>query len=209
MTKEDQPLPTELAKEAADFLARDFDQCFAQLRHYDTQSNSAVKFAASAHAVLIGAAITLYQVSKSNNVDLAPAVGAVLIGAFYLGLITFLLVVRNRVYYVVVARYINAHRQFFLASKPLGFENPTGMYTDATQPPYFNAISSDSFLLYFVALINSGLLLAVCWLAGFFGWACFIGGATLVIHLVVAISYLLSREGKTADDAVFRITGNN
>ena len=49
--------------EAAKFLERDFNQCFAQMRHYDSQIWNVCRFAFTAYIAILGTAISMYQYS--------------------------------------------------------------------------------------------------------------------------------------------------
>lgn len=194
----------ELQAEASSFLERDFNQCFSQLRHYDNQIWDICKFTFTSYTVLIGIAVGLYQYSN----DLLLTSGAVLAVGLLFGLFMFSLSVRNRVYFTLVTRYINEHRNFFLEQKPLGFKNKTKMYTNASQPPYFNWRSSQSFFFYIIATLNS-ILLAV--LSGIVlpeskcKWIIVIAISVglLLVQIATAILYLLSRENQSASEAVF------
>lgn len=195
----------EYEKEALKFLERDFNQCFEQMRHYDTQTFNILKFMFAAYSALIGVAIGLYQFGLQQSKDLSlPAIAALTIGLI-LGLFMFALVIRNRVYFVQVTRYINEHRNFFLKYKPLGFENKSGMYTNHEQPPYFNWRSSHSWLSYIVSLLNSVLFGVLLYIAFPCAWKIVIAGSLILcgIQLAIAIAYLKSQEKKSASVAVF------
>jgi hypothetical protein len=145
------PVAPEMEKEAIRFLERDFEQCFKQMRHYDVQIFEILKFMFTAYSALIGVSIGLYQFSLKENHDLYWAAIAALSVGLILGIFLFAVAIRNRVYFVLVTRYINEYRDFFLKINPLGFENKTKMYTNYTQPPYFNWRSSQAWLSYIVA----------------------------------------------------------
>ena len=144
-------------EEGASFLSRDFTQCFAQLRHYDSQIWAICRFAFTAYVAIVGAVIGLYQYSIDRSIDLIPVAMCILSIGIALGFMIYGLIIRNRVYYVFVCRYINEHRGFFLNTQPLGFTNSSGMYVNSRQPPYFNWRSWQSFLAYITALLNAGL----------------------------------------------------
>jgi hypothetical protein len=129
------------------------------MRYYDGQIIDICKFAFTGYAAIVGAALTLYKYGAEHaGADFrAPAVSLLAIGLL-LGLCLLALMARDRVYFVVVTRYVNEHRQYFLTPKPLGFENKSRIYTDPTQPPFFGWLSSQALLLYILALMNSGLL---------------------------------------------------
>ena len=63
--------------EAVRFLERDFNQCFQQMRHYDSQLWDICKFSFTAYTALIGIAIGLYQYSIQKALDLTYAVIAI------------------------------------------------------------------------------------------------------------------------------------
>ena len=138
---------TNFDAEAAKFLERDFNQCFMQLRHYDSQIWNICRFAFIAYIVILGTAVSMYQYSLNKDFDLMPAAMSILGAGFVLGLLIYCLAIRTRVYYVVVCRYINEHRKLFLEAKPLGFENSSGMYVNPTAPAYFNWRSWQSLFL--------------------------------------------------------------
>lgn len=191
-------------KESAEkFLERDFNQCFTQMRHYDGQIVEIVKFTFTAYTALIGVAVGLYQFSKKESVDLIPVAQAILFIGFFFGLFMLLLATRNRVYFVVLARYINEHRRLFLKNQPLGFQNSAGMYVSPTHPRYFNWQSSQVVYLYLIATLNAILLAAL--LATISGprWPSIVGFlVSLTVQLLSAIIYLRCREGKSADHVV-------
>ena len=85
-----------LAEEGAAFLDRDFNQCFAHLRHYNTLSLELLKFTFTFYTAIIGVSVGLYQFSKKEGVDLTPVATAVLACSLLIGVLLFLVIVRNR-----------------------------------------------------------------------------------------------------------------
>lgn len=139
--------------EAVKFLERDFNQCFDQLRHYDNQICGICKFAFTAYAALLGIAIGFYKY-KTEMIGTSIVILGV---GVLVGLVLFALVIRDRVYFVRVARYINEHRRHFLRVRPLGFENITKMFDDPNYPPYFDWKSSQAWASHITAFLNSTL----------------------------------------------------
>lgn len=204
----------ERQKEAAKFLDRDFNQCFQQMRHYDGQTLDICKFAFTAYAAIIGGALALYQYGVEKGIDYTTTAVGLLGIATLFGLILLGLVVRNRVYFVLVTRYINEHREFFLATNPLGFANRSRMYTNPSQPPYFSKLSSQAFLMYLLGALNATIL----GIAVFLIWqnkacAAFYVGATVLtvfaVQTVSAVVYLRTRENKSASAALWGKTKGN
>lgn len=186
-------------KEALKFLERDFNQCFQQMRHYDSQIFDILKFMFTAYTVLIGAALGLFKANL--QVDLTVPIVIALIIGLMLGAFMFYLALINRSYYVRVARYINEQRNLFLSFKPLGFENISRMYTDAKQP-YFSRESSQIWLTYIIGALNStllGVLLFITFDSHCYRWLIVIGSGLILlgIQLVLVIQYLKSQESKS------------
>ena len=141
--------------DAVKFLERDFNQCFAQIRHYDSQIWNICRFAFTVYIAILGAAIGIYQYSIEKHVNLAPAAASILFAGLLSGLLLYYLALCNRVYYVRVCRYVNEHRRFFMTAKPLGFENSSGMYVATDMPRYNNWMSWQSWLSSLIAFLNA------------------------------------------------------
>jgi len=190
---------SEQEKEALKFLERDFNQCFQQMRHHDTQIFDILKFMFTAYTVLIGAALGIFKANLQVDFTM-PIIISLIIGLI-LGAFMFYLVLINRSYYVRVSRYINEQRKLFLALKPFGFENTSRMYIDEKQP-YFSRESSQIWLAYIIGALNStllGVLLFIVLALYSYKWLIVIGGglAFLSIQLVIVIKYLKSQESKS------------
>jgi lipid-A-disaccharide synthase-like uncharacterized protein len=194
------------AKTGPDFLARDFSESFAQMRHYDSLELSLVKFACAGYVALIGGAYTIYQSLVHKDADVTRFMGLFLTASLLAGLLLLGYIVRNRVYFVLVARYVNEHRELFLRGSPLGFANRTGMYTDWTKPAFFNPVSTHSFLMYFLAALNAGLLAAAVffWTGGTLPlWGCVIVWVLgTVLQAAAGAVYLRRKEVKSGADEV-------
>ena len=193
-----------LQEAAVSFLENDFNQCFAQVRYYDTQIVDLFKYLATFYTTAAGIAIGLYQFSIEKNLDIAAGLIIGLSVAFIFGVCMFFLIVRNRIYFVFCMRYINEHRRFFLSAKPLGFENKSRMYTDHQKPPFFNILSSQSLWLYVVAILNAALFGIILYIAkASFGSITIACAIVILGQLAGGIVYLISRENKSASAAVF------
>lgn len=145
-------------KEAIKFLERDFNQCFLQARHYDTQILDSFKFLFTIYLGLVGFSLSIYQVGIKEHIDLSmPGAISSLLGII-IGLFMLMVVTRNRAYFVQTMRYINEQRQLFLKYNPLGFKNISKMYTNPQYPDFFNWSSSQAWLSHIVAFMNSIIL---------------------------------------------------
>ena len=106
----------------ASFLEQDFAQCFAQMRHHDAQILDICKFMFIAYTALVGAAVALFELAVEKHLNMRPAAGMAVGVGLLIGVLLFCLTIRNRVYFVIVARYVNETRRAFLSKHPLGFQ---------------------------------------------------------------------------------------
>lgn len=212
MGREPPALPSlsDTEKEALKFLDRDFNQCFQQMRHYDAQVLDVAKFLLTVYSGLIGLALALRQFAIKEQVDLQYPIVASLGAALLLGLALYWCVVRNRVYFVHAARYINEQRRHFLRYKPLGFTNESRMYTDPAQPPFADFWSSQAIIATSIALLNSILI-------GMLAYIYFVDSnppltpyavagdiiTAFLVQVLASARYLKSRENKSASTSVF------
>ncbi len=191
-------------KESIRFLESDFNQCFEQVRYYDAQVVNIFKFLATFYTTIAGLALGIYKFCLEKNIDLTIALVVGLVIGLIFGILMFFLVVRNRVYFVCCMRYVNEQRKLFLSFKPLGFENKSGMYTNYSQPPFFNWLSSQSCWMYLIALLNAFLLGVILYLGK--QKMCIIiiwTGLLFLVQLLFGIIYLCTRENKSTSKAVF------
>lgn len=195
---------SEKEKEALKFLERDFNQCFQQMRHHDTQIFDILKFMFTAYTVLIGAALGLFKSNLQVNLTI-PIIISLIIGLI-LGAFMLYLVLINRSYYVRVSRYINEQRKLFLSFKPLEFENTSHMYTNAKQP-YFSRESTQIWLAYIIGALNAtllGVLLFILLASHDYKWLIVVGVSFVLfsVQIAITIKYLKSQENKSASNAV-------
>lgn len=194
----------QILESAGEFLQNDFNQCFEQVRYYDGQIVDVFKFLAGFYTTVAAIAIGLYQYAMDKSIDLSIALISGLAVALIFGLCMFFLMVRNRVYFVFCMRYINEQRALFLSVNPHGFENKTRFYTDCTKPPFFNFWSSQSWWLYVVSILNTALLSVLLYMTKLsVGWIITACIGLVIGQLVFGIGYLISKENKSASDAVF------
>ncbi|MCD4813336.1 hypothetical protein K8S19_06545 [bacterium] len=137
------------------FMRDDFNQCFEQMRYYDNQIVGIFKFLFVVYTFLTGVVTALYQYFLGTAPTMkTPAVVTLGVGLL-LGMFLYAILIRNRIYFVKAARYINMQRVFFMKIKPLGFENAVPMYDQPDRPRHFNWISSQSWMIYMVAFLNA------------------------------------------------------
>lgn len=204
--------------EAVSFLARDFNETVAQMRHYDLLTWEITKFSFVELLVGFGAAWAVYAFAVGQNslpilkTQWPLVVAAILIIGYLFSLLTAFMIVRSRLYYVLATRYVNEHRHFFLSRVPLGFPNASGFYTDFSRPQAYDPLSTQLVSVYVIALTGStSLAVAVGVFASFMqasqqitvvaaGVALLLSAALII---VCSIAYLKRKSGKTANEAVF------
>src|ERR1700690_2163236 len=91
--------------ESIRFLERDFNQSFEQLRHYDKQIFSILEFSFTAYSALVGLALGFYELGFKEHLDYSYALAGSLSVGFLVGIFLFVLIIRNRAYFVKIARY--------------------------------------------------------------------------------------------------------
>lgn len=189
--------------EAEKFLESDFNQCFEQMRHYDSQIFSILKFQFAGYSALIGLTLGIIKFGDTKELDFRFPMTVFLIVGLAIGTFLYAMVLRNRVYFVHLARYINEIRSKFLAQKPLGVENESKMYTNCKFPQFFNFRSSQAWHLYILSALNGSLV----WVVGVINksitcaWLFFF--LLFLTQLILGVIYLQSREGKSTNRSVF------
>jgi hypothetical protein len=139
-----------------DLLVADFNQCFEQMRHYDESFRRSLEFSGAGIASVItasGALFGQYGVTPLTT----KLVAALLLFSSFVSLMLVVLMARNRVYFAVVARFVNEVRGLYASRSPGGFSNAAGMYCDHRFPKIFSAGSTQSVQLYFLLVCNSAL----------------------------------------------------
>ncbi len=197
-------MPDEILNGSISMLQNDFNQSYEQSRHYDNQIIDIFKYLATFYTTIIGIAVGIDKYALTKFIDLSNSVILGLSVSLLFGTIMYYMIVRNRIYFVVCMRFINEQRNTYLSYKPLSFENKSGMYTNHNKPPFFNFFSSQSFLMYLIAFMNSCLLFAILYFAKTSSLLNTVFSSLfLLTQLSTAIIYLMTRENKSASKAVF------
>jgi len=137
-----------------ELLKTDFEQCFEQMRHYDSVFSNTVKFMLTGYAVVITATGGLLGLGLSL-VTRWVGIAGLLFFTGLAGTLLLLVLLHNRKYYVRVARYVNEVRQSYIKQKVLGIQNLADIYTNPKLPRAMNPLSSQLIIMYFAAICNS------------------------------------------------------
>jgi len=207
-----QKIKYEQLKYAEDFLKHDFAQSYQQLRHYDKLSWDITKFSFVQLLVGVAATWTIYVFAKNppnSNSFITENYTLVIPTVFFIcyifSILASFLLSRNRVYFSKTARYLNEHRQFSLATKPIGFMNTTRFYTNIKYPPAFDQWSTHLVSLYVIQIVSGIIFGAMiyCILVNLIS-SLFInylisgilGIFSILINLYIYINYLKKQDKK-------------
>ncbi len=158
------------------YLREDFNQCFQQMRHYDSHFITIVNLIFGGFGATIIVAVSFLSSTTKNITIVFFGSGLLFILTWIAGSLMLAFLLRNRNYFTQVTRYINEIRGYYLSSDriaenytgPAFFRNETGMPTSSKVPPLFSPWSTQTLLMYFVAFGNSLFLgagatsLAIC-----------------------------------------------
>lgn len=145
------------------FLYHDFEQCFQQMRHYDSQCWDIIKFCFGEVLLAVTAIWALYCFSAApENASALVSVHfnwltlIILFISYVFVFISSYMVARNRVYYVKTSRYINEFRKLAMNTQPYGFKNVYKFYDDYNLPKVNDRKSTQLVALY--SIITLGVL---------------------------------------------------
>ena len=194
----------------SEFLLKEYDLCFEQLRFYDTRQEELLKYLFTMTSAIAAAQFAVLQFLGKPTQTFFAAQGFLSFVVFIASLLLYLMILQNRLYFVFIARQINAIRKYMLQTDAAAFmENQ--LYT-STSFSAFKWMSVHSFQILGAAMISSlfaavstfGILHAVevsCTLI-----------STVLVWLVVIVSeviggaiYLKRKSAKDADTAVHRM----
>jgi hypothetical protein len=193
---------------ANEYLLKEYEFCFEQLRFYDARAESLLKYLCTLTSSVTVALFAVYQLQHGASAGFYKCT------SFLSGLVTIatllliLAMIQNRLYFVYVARQLNAIRGHLMEVAADGFTN-NQMYT-STDFPALKPVSVHSIQLLCAVLISSLF-------AGVATYSLLSGSnegsdphaVTMVVSIVFAgeviLSFVCLKEGKkTADDAIHR-----
>lgn len=173
--------------ESLEFLLKDFEQCFANMRHYDSMQLSLVKFAFSFYSAV--ATITFALSQYFYETPLVKAfLGGLLFLVFFIAFMIIVMLVRYRVSFVYVSRQVNSIRKTFLDlldSNKITFWNFCLARID--RPQLYYTRSAHFILIFLLSLINSITLV----FAGFFILQ-YLESSSLYFYVVMPLLFAIS-----------------
>ena len=99
-----------------DYLMKEYQLCFEQLRYYDTRHTATLKYLISLASAVATALFALYKYFGAPNPVYYNLQSLLAVLVWVGSLLLYLSMVENRVYYIRIARQINMIREFFLKS---------------------------------------------------------------------------------------------
>ena len=178
-------------RQSLEFLKIDFQECFEQMRHYDRLFWQVTAGIFSLDAAILA---TVFNLLKSKYFS-TSILGILVFGGFIIGIIVLCFLLKNRIYYVKVARFVNEVRRQYLENKPLEVENQAKLYTDPEYPKYSNLASSQLASIYIMIIINSFYaFVGLLFLTENFVIALLSFVFLLIIQVILTICFLRSKE---------------
>jgi len=139
-----------------ELLKIDFQECFNQMRHYDNLIWQVTAGILSLDAAILVVIFNILDSKKTIKPVLSFLIsGIIAIGGLIIGLFTLYFILRTRIYYAKVARYVNEIRKQYLKENPLDIKNQAGLYTNPSLPKIANFKSSQLVPTYILILINT------------------------------------------------------
>lgn len=195
------------------FLHKEYELCFGQLRFYDERQTNLLKYLFTLTSTIAAAQFALYKVFNSTTHEfflcLAFLSIVVLTGSFLI----YLSMLQNRLYFVFMARQINAIRGHLMKHEaPMFTENQLYTKTD------FSAIKPFSVHTYklvgaafITALFAGSSTYAILQLVGYISiwYSVVIISASVFFGIAIGGYFYLKIQGaKSADEAVHHAKKN-
>jgi hypothetical protein len=195
---------------ANEYLLKEYELCFEQLRFYDARAESLLKYLCTLTSSITLALFAIYQLEHGATAGFYKC------ESFLCGLVsvaTLLLIlamIQNRLYFVYVARQLNAIRGYLMKIAADGFED-NQMYT-STDFPALKPASVHSIQLLCAVLISS--LFAGASVYGISAGSnqlinqySLVAVVSIVFVAEVIVSFVSLKESKkTADSAIHHIS---
>lgn len=139
------------------FLHKEYELCFGQLRFYDERQNSLLKFFFSFVSAIAAAQLAIYKMFNSLTEDFLLFFTFLSLIVLVCSILVFLSMVQNRLYFVFMARQINALRGHMLKEEASEFtENQLYTRTDFSAIKPFSVHTYQMFGVAFVTSLYGG-----------------------------------------------------
>jgi len=149
--------------QSTQYLLAEYQQCFNHMRHYDGIIISVIKYSFTILAAVISIGFAFFKFFAGEPYQI-PVLIAILSLAFLIGLISIILILKNRVYFVDVTRQVNSLRSYFLSNSSIDFIKHNVLPIDPAKPFCLNFGSSFFWQLFIILLLDSSILGAITYL---------------------------------------------
>jgi hypothetical protein len=194
---------------AHDYLLKEYELCFEQLRFYDKRQESILQYLFSLASAATTAEFAVYKFLHSATVDFFWFLSFLSGVVFVSTLLLTMSLVQNRLYFIYIARQLNAIRGYLMRVEAGGFHD-NQLYT-STNFPALKPFSIHTFQLVGASLISSlftGLtayaIRSALGLSRCIALGIVISIIALVAELTIGMGYLVKCGSRTADEAVHR-----
>lgn len=192
---------------AHEYLLKEYELCFEQLRFYDERHSNILKYLFSLTSAVATAQFAVYKFLQGPTAGFFACQAFLSVTVFVATLLLYLSMLQNRLYFVYIARQLNAIRGFLMETAADSFKD-NQLYT-ATNFPALKPSSVHTFQLLGAALISSmfaGLSsFAICPALG--GKPCIVPAFVVFVavgatEIVGGIKYLSDSRTRTPDDVI-------
>jgi hypothetical protein len=114
-----------------DFLIKEYELCFEQLRFYDNRQENLLKYLFTLTTSVATAQFAIYKLIHTTDSRFFIFQSFLSVIVFIASTLLFLSMLQNRLYFVFVAKQINAIRDFFLSTDSADFKN-NQLYTSTS-----------------------------------------------------------------------------
>ena len=116
-----------------DFLIKEYELCFEQLRFYDNRQENLLKYLFTLTTSVATAQFAIYKLIHTIDSRFFIFQTFLSVIVFIASTLLFLSMLQNRLYFVYIARQINAIRDFFLSHDSAEFKS-NQLYTSTSFP---------------------------------------------------------------------------
>jgi len=113
------------------FLLKEYEFCFEQLRFYDNRQENLLKYLFTLTTSVATAQFAIYKLIHTTDSRFFIFQSFLSVIVFIASTLLFLSMLQNRLYFVFVAKQINAIRGFFLSTDSADFKN-NQLYTSTS-----------------------------------------------------------------------------
>ncbi len=194
---------------ANDYIKKEYELCFTQLRFYDDREANLLQYLFTLTSAVSTAQFAVYRFLKGATPEFFVCQAFLSVIVFVATVLLFLAMLQNRLYFVMIARQLNAIRGYLMKSEAEEFQN-NQLYT-STDFPALKPFSVHTFQLVGAAFLSS--LFAGASAYGLqaangeppsFCFAFFVFLVVLVIEVIGGAKFLASSKGKSADEVIHR-----